>query len=124
MPADLGEREPLEDPVETHGLCQRHLTEFLGAAHSRPMAGLRLLIVVKRGDQNLYEYLTRAMAGVEGVRVLVDRRHDDRRAEARSTPGEGRQADRRRSRGVVQSMGCTFIRFPPAYGALGAIRSA
>ena len=124
VPADLGEREPLEDPVETHGLCQRHLTQFLGAGRSRPSAGLRLLIVVKRGDQSLYEYLTRAMAGIEGVHVLVDRRHDERRREARSTPGERRQADRRQSQGVVHSMGCTFVRFPPTYGTLGAIRSA
>jgi len=118
-PADLGECEPLEDPQETHGLCQRHLTQFLAAARSRPSAGLRLLIVVKRTDQSLYEYLTRAMVGVEGVHVMVDRRHAERRREARSTPGERRQADRRQSRGVVHSMGCTFVRFPLAYGAAG-----
>jgi hypothetical protein len=124
VPADLGEREPLEDPVETHGLCQRHLTQFLEAARSRPSAGLRLLIVVKRSDQGLYEYLTRGMAGVEGVHVLVDRRHDERRGEARSMPGERRQADRRLSLGVVHSMGCAFVRFPQTYGAERAIRSA
>jgi hypothetical protein len=64
------------------------------------------------------------MAGVEGVHVLVDRRHGERRREARSTSGERRQADRRQSRGVVHSMGCTFVRFPPTYGAERAIRSA
>jgi hypothetical protein len=111
-PADLGEREPQEDPNETHGLCQRHLTHFLAAARSRPSAGLRLLIVVKRSDQSLYEYLTRGMAGVEGVHVMADRRHGERRREARSVSGERRQADRRQSRGVVHSMGCTFVRFP------------
>jgi len=120
-PADLGEREPLEDPVETHGLCQRHLTQLLGAARSRPSAGPRLLIVVKRSDQGLSEYLTRAMVGVEGVQVMVDRRHGERRREVRSTPGERRQADRRQSRGVVYSMGCAFVRFPPAYGAASAL---
>ena len=116
-PADLGECEPLEDPDETHGLCQRHLTQFLVAARSRPSAGLRLLIVVKRTDQSLYEYLTRAMTGVEGVHVMADRRHGERRREARSVSGERRQADRRQSRGVVHSIGCIFVRFPPAYGA-------
>jgi hypothetical protein len=120
-PADLGEREPLEDRDETHSLCQRHLTQFLAAARSRPSAGLRLLIVVKRSDQSLYEYLTRAMVGVEGVHVMVDRRHGERRREARSVSGERRQADRRQSRGVVHSMGCTFVRFPPTSGALGAL---
>ncbi len=111
-PADLGEREPLEDTNETHGLCQRHLTHFLAAARSRPSAGLRLLIVVKRSEKSLYEYLTRGMAGVEGVHVMADRRHGERRREARSVSGERRQADRRQSRGVVHSMGCTFVRFP------------
>jgi hypothetical protein len=120
-PADLGEREPLEDPNETHGLCQRHLTDFLAAARSRPSAGLRLLIVVKRSEQSLYEYLTRGMAGVEGVHVMADRRHGERRREARSVSGERRQADRRQSRGVVHSMGCTFVRFPAAYGTAGAL---
>jgi hypothetical protein len=111
-PADLGEREPLEDTNETHGLCQRHLTHFLAAARSRPSADLRLLIVVKRSEKSLYEYLTRGMAGVEGVHVMADRRHGERRREARSVSGERRQADRRQSRGVVHSMGCTFVRFP------------
>jgi hypothetical protein len=111
-PADLGEREPLEDTNETHGLCQRHLTHFLAAARSRPSAGLRLLIVVKRSEKSLYEYLTRGMAGVEGVHVMADRRHGERRREVRSVSGERRQADRRQSRGAVHSMGCTFVRFP------------
>ena len=111
-PADLGECEPLEDPVETHGLCQRHLTQFLAVARSRLSAGIRLLIVVERGDQSLYEYLTPAMAGVEGVLVMVDRRRSERRREARSVPGERRQVNRRRPRGVVHSIGCTFVRFP------------
>ena len=120
-PADLGEREPLEDRVETHGLCQRHLTQLLGVARARPSAGLRLLIVVKRGDQNLYENVTWAMAGVEGVHVLVDRRHGERRREARPVPLERRQADRRQPRGEVHSIGCIFVRFPPTEGATGAV---
>lgn len=118
-PADLGERQPLDDHNETHGLCQRHLSQFVAAA-ARPSAGLRLLIVVKRADQGLYEYLTRGMDGVEGVHVMVDRRHGERRREARSTRGERRRADRRQSRGVVNSVGCIFVRFDPAHGALRA----
>jgi hypothetical protein len=120
VPADLGERQPLDDHDETHGLCQRHLTQFLGAGRSRPSAGLRLLIVVKRTDQSLYEYLTRGMDGVEGVLVMVDRRHGERRREARSMRGERRRADRRQSRGVINSVGCTFVRFAAVHGALRA----
>jgi len=122
-PADLGEREPLQDPAETHGLCQRHLTQLLGAARARPSAGLRLLIVVTPGDHSLLAHLTRTMVGVEGVRVMVDRRHGERRREARPVPDERRQADRRRSLGVVHSIGCTFVRFGPAY-ILGASSKA
>lgn len=117
-PADLGETEPLEDHDETHGFCQRHLTQFLAAARSRPSAGLRLLIVVKRVEESLYEYLARAMTGVEGVHVMLDRRFVERRHLARSMPGERRQGDRRRSRGLTHSIGCTFVRFPLAYGAV------
>jgi hypothetical protein len=120
-PADLGEREPLEDPIETHGLCQRHSTQLLGAARARPSAGLRLLIVVKRSDQSLYENVTRVTAGVQGVYVMLDRRQGERRREARRVPAERRQADRRQSRGAVHSNGCTFVRFPPTEGATGAV---
>jgi hypothetical protein len=124
-PADLGEREPLDDPSETHGLCQRHLTQLLGAAHALPLdglplAGLRMLIVVKDGDQSLYDYLTRAMHQVEGVRVIVDGRLGDRRRAARPVHGERRQGDRRHSRGAVDSLGCTFVRFDSAQGVARA----
>jgi hypothetical protein len=111
-PADLGVREPLEDPGITHGLCQRHLTQFLSEARSRPSAGLRLLIVVGRSDQSLYEYLTRAMVGVEGVHVTMDRRQGERRTDPRAVCGERRETDRRQPRGVVHSIGSTFVRFP------------
>jgi hypothetical protein len=119
-PADLGEREPLDDPSETHGLCQRHLTQFLGAARSRPSAGLRLLIVIKSGDRSLYDYLTRSMTEVEGVHVIVDRRLGDRRRVTRPVAGDRRQGGRRQSRGLADSLGCTFVRFGLADGAARA----
>jgi hypothetical protein len=119
-PADLGEREPLDDPSETHGLCQRHLTELLAAARARPLAGLRMLIVVKNGDRSLYDYLSRSMTEVEGVHVMVDGRLGDRRRVARPVRGERRQGDRRHSRGIVDSMGCTFVRFEQAEGVARA----
>lgn len=110
VPADLGEREPLDDHEETHGLCQRHLTQFLASARSRPSAGLELLVVVQRGDQSLYEYLTRQLTDIAGVHVIVDRRHGERRRDARPVSAERRQADRRQFRGAIQSIGCTFVR--------------
>jgi hypothetical protein len=125
LPADLGEREPLDDLSETHGLCQRHLTELLGTARSRPLAGLpladlRMLIVVKNDDRSLYDYLSRSMTEVEGVHVIVDGRVGDRRRADRPVRGERRQGDRRQARGVVDSLGCTFIRFGTAQGVARA----
>lgn len=119
-PADLGEREPLDDPSETHGLCQRHLTDLLATARSRPLAGLRMLIVVKNGDQSLYDYLKRSMTEVEGVHVIVDGRLGDRRRVAHPVRGERRTGDRRHSREVVDSMGCAFVRFEQAEGVARA----
>lgn len=120
LPADLGEREPLDDTDETHGLCERHLAHFLAETRSRPLAGLRFLIVIKLDDQELYDYLIQAMAGIDGVHVMVDRRNRDRRRDARSIPGERRQGTRRQSRGLIQSIGCTFVRFPTVQRAAAA----
>jgi hypothetical protein len=52
------------------------------------------------------------MAGIEGVHVMADRRHGERRGAGWPVPRDRRQAERRKSRGVVHSMGCTFVRFP------------
>jgi hypothetical protein len=119
-PADLGEREPLDDPAETHGVCQRHLTQFLGSARSRPSAGLQLLIVVKNEEPGLYDYLNRAMTEVEGVHVMMERRVGERRRLARLVSGERRQGDRRLARGIADFMGCAFVRFGAAPGAAQA----
>jgi len=120
LPADLGEREPLDDLAETHGVCQRHLTQFLGSARSRPSAGLRLLIVIRSEERGLYDHLARAMTEVAGVHVMMDRRVGERRRLERLVSGERRQGDRRQSRGVADFMGCAFVRFEPAPGAAQA----
>jgi len=109
-PAFLGEREPLDNPADTFGVCARHLAEVLTAPRSRPSANAQLLIVVAIGDRSLYEYLSRGLARVDGVHVLLERRQSERRGPSRSVSWDRRQADRRQLRGVVQSMGCTFIR--------------
>lgn len=110
-PADLEEREPLDDPSETHGLCPRHLTELLAGLPSLSFPGIRLLIVVESGDRSLFEYLSRVMAQIDGVQVILDRRHGDRRRARVPVSQERRQLDRRRHRGAHHAMGCTFIRF-------------
>jgi hypothetical protein len=110
MPADLGDREPLEDLGETHGLCQRHLSLLLAEARPQSASAIRLLIVVDTGDLSLYEHLTLAMVEVAGVTVLMDRRHSERRGWARWVARDRRQVARRRPRSVLQSMACTFVR--------------
>jgi hypothetical protein len=35
-------------------------------------------------------------------------------------PGERRHASRRQSRGLIHSIGCTFVRFPSAQAAAAA----
>jgi len=109
-PAYLGEREPLENPTDTFGVCPRHMAAVLTAPRLRPSASVHLLIVVAINDRGLYEYLSRGLAAVEGVQVLLDRRQGERRGPARDVGWERRQADRRQARGVVHSMGCTFVR--------------
>ena len=110
-PAYLGDREPLENPTDTFGVCPRHMAAVLTATRSRPPApSVQLLIVVPMKDRGLYEYLSRGLAAVEGVQVLLERRQSERRGPAQSVGWERRQADRRQPRGVVHSMGCTFVR--------------
>jgi hypothetical protein len=110
-PAFLGEREPLENPIDTFGVCPRHMAAVLTAPRLRPSTnGQLLLIVVALKDRGLYEYLSRGLADVEGVQVLLERRQSERRGRPREVSWERRQGDRRQPRGVVRSMGCTFIR--------------
>ena len=117
-PADLEEREPLDDPSETHGLCQRHLAQLLEKLPSFSFPGIQFLIVVQSGDRSLCEYLSRVMAEVGGVQVILDRRHGDRRRERIPVARERRQLDRRRHRGASYLMGCTFVRFGPGVSPL------
>jgi len=110
-PSDLGEREPLDDTSETHGLCSRHLAELLVDLPSRSFSGIQLLIVITSGDGSLYDYLTRVMAEIGGVQVIRDRRRGERRRGSRLISRERRQIERRKRRGVTHSMGCAFVRF-------------
>jgi hypothetical protein len=117
VPAYLGEREPVDNPGETFGVCSRHMIEVLTAPRSRPSTSVQLLIVVALGDRSLYEYLCRRLATIEGVQLLLERRQSERRGERRSVSLERRQTERRQQRPAAQFMGCTFIR-------IGSVSSA
>ena len=82
-PANLGEREPLDDPSETHGVCRRHELELLGRLPSRSFPGVQLLLVVRPRESELYERLQRESAGVRGVQVILEQRRTQRRVRRR-----------------------------------------
>jgi hypothetical protein len=110
-PASLGERAPLDDPAETHGICRRHTLGLLDRLPSRSFPGVRLLFVVSHHEAALYENLQRELAGVSGVRVMLDRRHGERRVEHLDVPDDHRRDDRRLRQSEVTAFGYTVIRF-------------
>jgi len=111
QPASLGERAPLDDPAETHGICRRHTLELLNRLPSRSFPGVRLLLVVSSRESGLYEQLLRELAGVSGVRVMLERRQGERRLEPQSVPDEQRRVERRLRQREVSALGYTVIRF-------------
>jgi hypothetical protein len=114
QPASLGERAPLDDLAETHGICRRHTQELVNRLPSRSFPGVRLLLVVSPKQEDLYEHLQRELAGVSGVKVILERRQADRRAGDHDEPLEERRLiDRRVRQGEVSALGYTVIRFGP-----------
>jgi len=110
-PASLGERAPLDDPAETHGICRRHTLGLLDRLPSRSFPGVRLLFVVSQHEAGLYENLRRELAGVSGVQVMLERRQGERRVECQSVAEEQRHDERRVRQGEVSALGYTVIRF-------------
>jgi hypothetical protein len=110
-PASLGERAPLDDPAETHGICRRHTLRLLDRLPSRSFPGVRLLFVVSQHEAALYENLQRELDGVSGVRVMLDRRQGERRVEHQDVVDDHRRDDRRVREGDVSALGYTVIRF-------------
>jgi hypothetical protein len=114
-PGDLGERKPLEDLGVTHSICADHMDQLLEALPARSFPDAVLLIVVRRNDTALYEHLQWSFAGVPGVKVIVDRRNDDRRSAQDPVSDERRRMSTRRMRqGRISPVGgYTVVRFTP-----------
>ena len=75
------------------------------------------LFIVSRLEPNLYDYLAREFSSEDDVRVILDRRLGERRAQAGNgvgaQPVERRQGDRRRQAHVARqlsSLGYAFVR--------------
>jgi len=114
-PGFLGERPPLDDPSDTHGICDHHRTLLLAALPQRPAASpgrpvRRMLLILDPGAVELYRYLTRSFAGLKGVEVILDRRRRGPRDE--STPAESPVPNRRVHQGERHPVGYTIVRLP------------
>ena len=105
QPGYLGEREPLENPAPTHGVCARHKVELLESLPSRSFPDAELLVIVRRDRSLLYEQLAWLFAATPRVKVILDRRVAD----------EPRHERTRRIRpGTVSPLGgFMLVRFTP-----------
>ena len=110
-PSFLGDREPLDDDSETHGVCRRHLQYILAALPSYSFPDVTYLVVVRPGEHALHDYLERAFLGVRGVKVIMDRRARERRRLQGRGPDDRRQVERRQPRGISYALGYTTVRF-------------
>jgi hypothetical protein len=108
---DLGEKAPLDDPAETHGYCARHTALLLASLPSIAFPDVDLLMVVRRRDQALFDYLRRRLDGVRGVKVLLERRAGDRRHTTQGSSKDRRLLERRLRAGQASSLGYTIVRF-------------
>jgi hypothetical protein len=115
-PAFLGEREPLDDPTISHGICPRHMAQLLGTLPAESFAGVALLVVVRPLDRALFEHLRWATSGVPDIRAIVDRRQGERRRRAETAVNERRGRQRRLMQGQVSAMGYTMVRLRKATG--------
>ena len=109
----LGDREPLDDPTETHGICTRHAAEVRDRLPSTSFPGVRVLIVVQRTEVSLYDYLLRSVVGLPDVAVILDRRRADRRRAVQDVSTERRRVNRRVRNTIFSSLGYFVVRFGP-----------
>jgi hypothetical protein len=107
----LGEKPPFDDPSETHGYCPRHAALLLASLPSLSFPDVELLIVVRRQDQALFDYLERRLVGVRGVEIILERRTGDRRRQVRKPAVERRRLERRLRPGHMSALGYTIVRF-------------
>jgi hypothetical protein len=114
-PGYLGEREPLDNPAATHGVCPSHKNQLLESLPSRSFPEAEVLIIVRRENIALYGQLERVFAALSRVKVVLDRRGPERRAVPCPESHEGRRRINRRIReGVISPLGgFTIVRFTP-----------
>ena len=109
----LGQREPIDDPTETHGVCSVHSERLLEQLPSPSFPGVRMLLVVRRTETALYDHLTRSLAPLSDVAVILDRRLRERRQTPADPASERRQTNRRIRTSPFSSLGYLVVRFGP-----------
>jgi hypothetical protein len=110
-PGSPGDREPFDGSSRTQGICSRHQEQLLESLPSRSFAEVELLLVIHPKETGLYAYLQRTLAGVRGVKVIMERRQADRRREQHPSDADRRREQRRLRQGKVLSLGYTLVRF-------------
>ena len=111
----LGEREPIDDTTETHGVCAQHSEKLIEQLPSTAFPGMRMLIVVRRTETALYDHLARSFAAVPDVGVVLDRRQGERRTTPGNMATERRRANRRIRKSQFSSLGYLVVRFGPKH---------
>lgn len=109
----LGEREPVSDTTETHGICGRHSEKLLEQLPSGSFPGIRILFIVRATETGVYDHLTRAFAGFPDIAVMIDRRKGERRQARGNAPADRRRINRRLRKTEFSSLGYLLVRFGP-----------
>lgn len=118
----LGEREPFDDPTETHTICSRHRAKLLEELPAPSFPGIRLLLVLRPAEAALHRYLNRTLVGLPYVKVIRDRRKDES-PEAPSDGSNGRhRANRRLRNAEFSSLGYLIVRFGTTHEAVVELR--
>jgi hypothetical protein len=104
-------REPLDDPSETHGICERHQQAVFEGLPSASFPSTRWLFIVPSKDKKQYDHMLALLQDVPGATVIVDRRKGDRRRGGAGAGTERRRLERRVRRPQATSLGYALIRF-------------
>jgi hypothetical protein len=95
-------------------LCtDNHVGQLLEDLPSRSFPDVATLIVVRPTDTALFASLQGLFTGVPDVKLIVDRRTDDRRSVQDPVSDDRRRVSTRRLRQGRAVGGCTVVRFTP-----------
>lgn len=110
--------EPVEDVRVSHGMCNEHaLGMLLASRYADSEAGVprrRLRVIVRSDRPDLRAWLTQALAAIDDVQIVVDRRLSERRRRQLPVSRERRVAARRRQdvTASLESMGWAGVLEP------------